>query len=85
MLRDFLDRYVSVVEIVFAISLAGTLPYAIYSGDTVTTAAIVGGVLGYLKGYSSGNAAPPKQSDINAAIAANLIDYAQAQSKTKGE
>jgi hypothetical protein len=79
--NDFLDRYVSVVEIVFAIGLICALPYSISEKDNVTTGAIIGGILGYLRGFPSGKAVTPPVDPAVQALT-NFVNAAQKAATT---
>jgi len=49
-MKELLANHQGVVELIFGCGLVVGLIYAIYSSDKVTTAAIIGGILGYMKG-----------------------------------
>lgn len=53
-MKEILDRYVAIVEVVFAMTLFVGLVYSIYAKDLTTASVIVGGILGYMKGRSDG-------------------------------
>lgn len=80
---DFLKNHDGVCEIIFSLALAGALLYALYLGQENAQMAILGGILGYMKGRADSKpVAVPSATVVSIALLCLLLSGCAYNSTT---